>query len=208
MARDETPPFARGETFSNSQLASDIDTTNLGGVNLEGKEYVFEVNTPDTPANLQSDSSGRGVRVRVVRNLSTVNLKPGRIAHYKLDDPYECHVDGYTFATADRPAGIVDEYLPTVGVQPNDLFYIVVDGPTTFTQLSASASTFAIGDRAVPGVGTSATNDDAGRVLVQSQAGATTVLGNMLQNVVGYAGAAQAGTSNAQFKGVVHRAFK
>ena len=39
MSRDENPPWSRGETFYNGET---IDTNDLGGTNLEGKEWVFE----------------------------------------------------------------------------------------------------------------------------------------------------------------------
>ena len=94
MARDETP-LARGETYYNGET---IDSNNLGGVNLEGKEFVFEVNAPDDYA--ATDPSGRQVRVKVVRNRSGVNLKPARIAHFNPADPYECSVDGYCYGVS------------------------------------------------------------------------------------------------------------
>src|SRR4051794_5355755 len=116
MARDEAAPFARGETYYNGGT---IDQSDLGGANLEGKEYVFEVNAPDDPT--KSDPSGRPVRVRVVRNKSGQNLKPARIAVFKAADPYETQVDGYAFAVSDRPAGVIDEFLPSAGVPDGDL---------------------------------------------------------------------------------------
>lgn len=198
MARDDAPPFARGETFANG---GPIDSTNLGGVNLEGKEYVFEVNAPDGPT---SDSSGRLIRCRVVRNVSGVNLKPARIAVYKAADPYETQVDGYTYAVGDRPAGVVDEFLPPAGVPNNDLFYLVVEGPTQVTQTHTSNSSLAVGDRLVPtvGGGASKTDDLAGRVLKQDLTGTAATLGNNIQNVVGFSGEVN-NTVDAVVKAVV-----
>jgi hypothetical protein len=85
-------------------------------------------------------------------------------------------------------------------VPDGDLFYLVVEGPSVVTQLSASASTLAIGDRLVPGTGTSATNDDAGRVAKQDLTGATATLGNNIQNALGFAGEANAAVVNAKVK--------
>lgn len=213
MARDDAPPFARGETWYGLNPNPPIDATDnstLGGVNLEGKEYVFEANSQDEgqASPVTNEDTGRSVRVRVVRNKSGVALKPGRLAHYALTDPYETRVDGYTFALGDRPAGVVDEFLPAAGVPNNDLFYLVVDGPTKVKQLSASASILLLGSVLVPGAGTSATNDDAGRVALQDLTGATATLGNNIQNQVGYAGVANNSVEDALIVAVVHRAHR
>lgn len=202
MARDEAPPFARGETWYNG---GPIDTSNLGGINLEGKEYVFEVNAPDDPTG--ADTSGRLIRVRVVRNVSGQALKGGRLAVFKAGDPYETQVDGYAYAVSDRPAGIVDEFLPAAGVPNNDLFYIVVDGPTLVTQTHTAAATVAIGSRLVPTAGGAAskTDDLGGRVGLQDLTGVAAALGDNILNVVGYAAQADAGTVDAKIKAVVHR---
>lgn len=204
MARDECPPFARGETYYNGGT---IDTTNLGGPNLEGREYTFEVNAPDDPAG--TDTSGRQVRVKVVRNVSGVNLKGARLAHFSAAStaPYETQVDGYTILPGDRPAGVIDEFLPPAGVPNNDLFYLVISGPTSVTN-TTTATTFAIGDRLVPATaGATAGDDLGGRVAVQSLAGATAVLGAQLANCVGFAAAANAAVSNGKFAGVAHLKF-
>ncbi len=208
MAREETPPFARGESYYNGET---IDSNNLGGVNLEGKEFVFEVNAPDDYA--AQDPSGRYVRVKVVRNRSGTNLKPGRIAHFKAADPYECSVDGYCAGVGDRPAGVIDEFLPAAGVPDLDLFYVVIEGPTKVKQPGSSSDVLAIGDRLVPATGTSATNDDAGRVAKQAQTtiadAATTVAAfNNIQNCIGFAAEANNSVEDAMVKAIVHRAHR
>jgi hypothetical protein len=200
MARDDAPPFERGSSFYAGGAKEAIFSDPL---HYLGKEYVFEPNSEQSSQTGTPDSSGRRVRVKVVQNKSGVALKPGRIAHYKAVDPYETQLDGYTFAVGDRPAGVIDEFLPAAGVADGDLFYIVIDGPTKFTQLSASSSVLAIGDRVVPGTGTSATNDDAGRVVLQDLSGATTALGANLQNVVGFAAVANNSVENAKIAGIV-----
>lgn len=216
MSRDDAPPFARGETYFNDPTAAanaNNDPLGLGGVNLEGKEFVFE---PDNNSStngvygvLAPDPSGRGVRVRVVRNVSGVNLKPCRLAHYKLSDPIETKVDGYTFALGDRLAGVIDEYLPAAGVPSNDLFYIVIDGPTLVKQAHSSPATLAIGDSLVPiaGGASTATDDLGGRVGKQDLTGTAATLANNIINQVGYAGVASTVLDDV-FKAVVHRAYR
>jgi hypothetical protein len=211
MARDDAPPFARGETFYNGGLIDPSDPLGLGGLNYEGKEFVFEVNAQDQGTGYPAgqDPTGRPIRVRVVRNVSGGALKGGRIAHYKAEDPYECHVDGYCFALGDRPAGVIDEFLPPAGVPNNDLFYVVIDGPTLVQNTHTSPTTFAIGDKIVPTAGgaSSVTDDLGGRVAKQDLTGATATLGNNIQHAIGYAAAAD-NTIDDKFAAIVHRAFR
>ena len=63
------------------------DTLGLGGVNLEGKEFVFEPNSQDDfgaqySAAYGPDPNGRPIQVNVVRNRSGIYLKGGLLAHY------------------------------------------------------------------------------------------------------------------------------
>ena len=60
MARDEAPPWARGETFYNG---SPVGTS--PPINYRGREYLFEVNAPD--GYTQNDTSGRQPRVKVAQ---------------------------------------------------------------------------------------------------------------------------------------------
>jgi hypothetical protein len=95
-----------------------IDTNDLGGVNLEGKEFEFED---------EFHGTGHKVRVRVVRNSGTANIKPKRTTKFDAN-AYGRRVT----AVQDAAAGYgfpADERLPAAGVVPNDLFYVVVGGP-------------------------------------------------------------------------------
>lgn len=195
MARDEAPPFARGETYANGNLEilnAASGPFGLGGVNLEGKEFVFEPNADGQGGAsfglLGPDPNGRPIRVKVVRNVSTIALKPKRLVKFQTGTTginLETRVDGYTSVVTDVPAGIVDEFLPPAGVPVNDLFYIIVEGSTIGTSMATGTPALTSGAFTTPGAGTSLTNDDAGRLELQSLAGATTVLGNNLQNRVG-----------------------
>lgn len=169
MARNEAPPFSRGETIYNG---NPIDVNDLGGGNLEGKEYVFEVNPPIATGTLNTyDPSGRPVVCRCVRNRSGVNLKGARLAAYAVGSananlPIGTGVAGYTFSDTDQVAGVIDEFLPPAGVPPNDLFWLVIDGPTRVTTPASGTISIAAGAKLAPATGTSATNDDAGRANV------------------------------------------
>jgi hypothetical protein len=184
MARDEAAPFARGETYYNGEA---IDSGNLGGINLEGKEYVIE------------GDDGRPVRLKVVRNSSSIALKPRRAVKFDTGSGVNVgtRVSGYTAAVGDVPAGVVDEKLPAAGVPANDLFYIVIEGPTEGVTVESGLTAISKGDRVVPGTGTSSTSDDAGKLQKQDVSGTAATLANNIQNVVGRAAAAQASTNTA-----------
>lgn len=195
MARDENPPFERGGTLTEGAA---INADDLGGLNLEGKEYVFE-NTANIGTTLKP--TGRPVRVKVVRNVSGVALKPGRVATFSsaTTAQYECRVGGYAVAIGDRPAGIVDEFLPAAGVPNNELFFIVVGGPSKLAQGATTAAAVTPGTRIVPtAYGATAGDDLGGRLGVQDLTGATAPLANNIQNCFAVAATTMAGgTTNA-----------
>lgn len=160
----ESPPFERGATRYDGQT---IDSNNLGGTEEEGKEYWF----PDydrSSAPPYKHRTGRLVKCRVVRNASGIALLPKRLVRYqKTAGNYKERVDGYTTLTAEDFAGVVDEWLPTAGVPNNDLFYIVVEGPTEILLPLAGAdfpADIAIGDALVALTAATSQATTAGRV--------------------------------------------
>jgi hypothetical protein len=182
MARDENPPFARGETFYNGDT---IDATDLGGEHLEGKEWVFEDVHPETGVV----RTGRSVRCRVVRNTAAIALLPARLASFEASDKeYGSRIDGYatTLAAECYP---IDEYLPTTGVVVNDLCYIVVEGPSEVkTNLAGDATNvFSAGSWGVAATAATSGATTAGRVEVQVLTGATAALANQVMNRIGRA---------------------
>ena len=222
MARGDSPPFARGETYANGNAYildanNPLNASGFGGINIQGKEFVFEPNSADAETGYPlgvNDPAGRPIRVKVVRNTSGINLLPGRLVHYSTSDPngYEVSVDGYCFEASDRPAGIVDEFLPPAGVVPNDLFYIVTEGPTLVTQ-PATPITTVVESRLVPaatgttypvtgGPATGRVDPAAGRVALQDTTQTGAALFAQIQNQVGFAAAANS-TANAQFGAVI-----
>lgn len=137
MPWNESPPFPRGETYYNGRT---IDSNALEGANLEGKEYTFPDLDLATAGGARASRSNREVRCRVVRNSAGIALLPKRVVKYKTST-YGYQVDGYTAVTSEDFAGVVDEWLPTTGVPSNDLFYIVIQGPTVaLTDIAASAA--------------------------------------------------------------------
>ncbi len=236
MGRFDSPPFGRGEGYYNdaTKALSDLvnntgNPTQLGGTNLEGKEYTFEPNSQDYDQGIYSataiasqDPNGRPVHCKVLRNRTNINLLPGRLIHFDesgqgnnstyYNSSYalknETGTDGYCYQLSDRPAGIVDEFLPPSGVAPNELFWCVIDGPSVFTQGATTAATFTQGLAAVPAAfGASRTDTLAGRVALQVLTGATTPLAQNITNAVGVCETANS-TAGQTFSGVVKRFCK
>lgn len=180
MARDEAPSFSRGETIYNGQT---IDSADLLGTNLEGKEFLFQ----DTIRN-----TGIDIRARVVRNVSGIALLPKRLVTFQKGQYYGRRVDGYATITSDR-CFPVDELLPAAGVPNNDLFYIIMGGPALVkTDIASGAnnvittSTFLVSLTAATSGATT-----AGRVAPQDLSGATQVLAHEAVNAIGIAMSAQ-----------------
>lgn len=184
MARDENPPFDRGHTYYDGET---IDTNNLGGENLEGKEWVFEDVNPNTGVA----RTGRSVRCRIVRNASGINLLPKRIA--QLDTTTAGNYPGTALGYVNTTAGEgfpIDEYLPSAGVPNGDLFWIVIDGPAVVTTAVEADLTnvIAIGGWVVGVTAAASTHvTTAGRVMRAATTGATNVLRQTIQNRIGRA---------------------
>jgi hypothetical protein len=197
MARDENPPFRRGETFYQGNT---IDVNNLGGVQLEGKEYTFEDIDPRAgTSGATARRTSRSVRCRIVRNVGTLTLLAKRAVMVgSTAGKVWSTIDGNGFNTdPDDIQGIVDEYLPSTGCLPNDLCYIVVRGPSLcLTGLAGDATNVInVKDRLVVLAGTSSGSTTSGRVGTQILTGATAPLAKQIQNVLGRAMSAKT-TSN------------
>jgi len=186
MALFEDLPFERGTTFYNGGT---IDTADLP-THLEGREFVVNDIDPASSTNgTKTARTGKKVRLRIVRNSSTIALLPKRLVKYDTSaGALGGRVDGYTTVTADDWAGVVDEFLPSAGVPANDYFYIAVAGPTNcLMPLSNLASDVARGDRLVAITGATSQCTTSGRITAQTMAFTEAVLGNQVQNVIGRA---------------------
>lgn len=167
MARDEALPFDRGTTFYGLGNTPDL-SLGAGGINLEGRVYLAEAQ--NRPLGSKPDTSGRQIRLRVVRNRSAINLLPRRLVRAAIGTTpnagYTLYTgtDGYVFQAGDPILGVVDEYLPAAGVNPGDLFYVVEDGPTTVVTPTTGSFTIAAGALLAAATGTSAVSADAGFV--------------------------------------------
>jgi hypothetical protein len=187
MAHTENPPFQRGTTWNDGRT---IDSSNLGGPQLEGTEWEFE-DIDYSSVGAKAQRTNRKVRCRIVRNASGIALLPKRVVRFKntAGNDRVGQVDGYTTTTAADFAGVVDEWLPSAGVPANDLFYIVIEGPTrTLTDIAGDAdNVFSVGDVVVALTAATSQATTAGRVGPQDLTGATALLANQVQNRIGTA---------------------
>lgn len=185
------PPFPRGQTWYDGAT---ISTSNYGGLELEGKMWVFE----DVPPNIfpagtagqRQARTNRPVMCMCVRNVSGINLLPMRLVRLQRTAgiPMTGRVDGYTYIDGDEGYP-VDEYLPAAGVPNGDLFWVVVEGPALcLTDLAGGANnSIAVGDILCALTAATSQATTAGRVEEQSLTGATAPLGNQIQNRLGRA---------------------
>jgi hypothetical protein len=170
------PGFGRGQTLGVTMTMYEAE--NGDGSNIVGVRKVFRDENPITGAIL----SNRTVECIAVKNTSGSALLPGSVAKFK-DAAILTEVDGLA-TTSTALMGIVDEYLPAAGVANNEVFWLVVRGPSTVTKTSTSVSAGAsYGLSATAGsaaaqstnpllgfaIATSATT--SGRILVRTSAG-------------------------------------
>lgn len=129
------PPFARGATLAGGLVASPDST--FGG-NFAGIQKMFMDVTPSTGVM----NTLRQVRCIALRNSTGATLTKGQLVKFRVGDALSLAV------TTDAQVAVVDEYIPSAGVGANDVFWAVVEGPTSV----ATAATPAVGTKI--GVGT------------------------------------------------------
>lgn len=200
MARDDSPPFDVGQTYYGGAT---IDTTDqTSGENLVGKEWVFE-DEDYSQGYAQGGAakpirSGKKVVRRVVRNASGTTLYAKRLVQFcagtngvtgtVAGDRFGCWMAGNQNVSA-GPCYPVDEFVGAAGVPPNDLFYIVVQGPCRIQSDNAVLNAnINIGDLVQAGTFASSTNStQGGRLQSQNFAATQSVLADDILFGVGYA---------------------
>ena len=177
MSRDNSQPFDRGQTFYGPD--GTIDSNDLKGAALLGKEWVFEDLDYASTAAVKPHRSGKKVVVRAVRNLSGVTVFP--------KDFVRLAADGQSIigrVSLDSEHGYpVDEYVPAAGVRNYDVCYVVVEGPammrTAYTgaQFNADVAAGARLHSVTNTAGSTAAGStaEAGRVATFNTVAATTV---------------------------------
>lgn len=142
------------------------DSTATTSVAIEGIRKVFKdlnySNTSPSNTSAKSPRSGGEVTCILVRNKSGVALLPGRLCVWKSGKE-GLQVDGYTTTTYAKPAGVVDEWLPSTGVAANDLFWLVVKGPC-LVKKSLDGNTLTQDDYVVAITAATSQSTTAGRI--------------------------------------------
>lgn len=145
------PPFGRGETASGlyGDSTATIDATAFE--ELVGTEHTFQ--DIDWSQRHCPVRSALPVTCRLVRNLSGVVLFPKKLVQTgtmigtagvkELGRVYRQvrETNGKAYA--------VDEFLPATGVLPNDLFWVVVEGPAMMVNAGNSAVAVTAGSAVV-----------------------------------------------------------
>lgn len=126
------PGFARGQTLG--VTVTMYEAENGDGSTVVGVRKVFRDEDPKTGAI----KSNRTVECIAVKNTSGSALLPGAVAKFK-DAAILTEVDGLA-TTSTALMGVVDEYLPAAGVANNEVFWLVVRGPSTVTKTATSVA--------------------------------------------------------------------
>jgi hypothetical protein len=197
MARNESPPFERGNYESNEDLSL-----------LAGCEWEFEDLNYAQTSGAKATRSGKKVRVRLVKNGSGRAILPKQLCQFDTTagpDHYGAVVTGLT--TLDYQRGYpADEFLPAAGVPDGSYFFIVVSGPA-ICKLPLSGAGFngdvAVGQVMVALTAATSGATTAGRVACQNVTGssATTDYSWLLSQAENYVGralsAATTGNTNS-----------
>lgn len=150
-------PWERGTTAQYGLAVIDVNSFK----NLEGMEYVVRDSSPNSP--VQNPQTNAPVKIRLVRNLSGINLLPRRMVALDPLNNYRSTL-GYAQAASGELAFPVDEFLPATGVAPNDLFYVVTGGPAEVMLPASAPDTILVGSLIEVLFATSGVTTTAGRV--------------------------------------------
>lgn len=122
MARDDAPPFNRGEYEASEDLS-----------HMLGREWQFEDLDFAQTSGARAARSGKMVSCRLVKNNTGAALLPKRLVTFSTTaGEYNTHIghssSAYSCLTNDR-AFPVDEFLPSAGVPDQAYFWVVTRGP-------------------------------------------------------------------------------
>lgn len=168
-ALDSDPWFPRGATLG--------VTSTSDGTHIVGTHRWFTDTNPNGTVN-----SNAQLKCIAIRNTSGGALTPGQVVKGKTTALLS-EADGN--ADVDSPViGVVDEYLPAAGVANNDIFWLVVNGPTT------ADSSGSISQGAFVSVGTSGTAGKLVASVANKTAGVALAAasGNKVRVLVGLGG--------------------
>ena len=194
-----SPPFPRGTTLVNGGYT--ISSSDLPGLAIEGKHWTFEDIDYNSTETVKPHRSSHYVRCVAVRNMASFALRPKSVVTFQATAGVNrARVDGMCDVTAEKCAGVVDEFLPSTGIVQYDIGWVVVDGPSLVTTpLEGDANNLIpVGTILVALTAVTSGATTSGRVRPQDLTGATAVLAGQALNRVGEAmSAVTTGNTNA-----------
>ena len=170
-------PFELGETLAGTDADGNL-------INADKLGLVYEFPASDLSGTTpKKRRTGKPIKAIALRNLSGARLYGKRIARCNKTAGYALvqSVDGYSTVLNDGPAVIIDEFIATVGVAANDIFWGIVSGPVTvLTPLAGAtfnATGIAVGDNLVAATGSTTGATSSGRIAGHALANATDAAG-------------------------------
>lgn len=148
------PGFARGQMLGVTLSLYETTDPNAG-VGIIGTRKEFRDEDPRTGVLL----SNRAVECIAVRNVSGGALLPGQVVHFRAGasgTQFSGGVLGEVVATSNTTTpsnaaaalfGIVDEYLPAAGAPNNEIFWVVVRGPSAPRKTTGAGTAISAGDQ-------------------------------------------------------------
>lgn len=127
------PGFARGQVLGVTKSLYDAEAGD--GSHLYGVHKVFTDVDPVSGQILSNET----VECIAVKNESGGVLSAGSVVAFDTDKTLTC-IDGLASTTSVR-FGVVDEYIGSQGVPANEVFWLVVKGPTKITKKTGGAVT-------------------------------------------------------------------
>ena len=132
MSRSNKLPFPRGRAAFHND-SDNVTVTSLA--HLEGQIVYLTDTAVATPETRRSNAD---VVAKIVRNVEGSALAAGTAVRYTTG--YYGHRVEVADGADARVDGFVDDHIPTGGVQNNDLFYMIIEGPCTCLTLNTGGT--------------------------------------------------------------------
>jgi hypothetical protein len=162
------PPFKLGATLDGTDDNGNKINEDKVGMIFEAPANQFDVSGI---RGQKKRRSGRQLRVVALRNESGMTLYGKRLASLTTSPetgyPILGAVDGYATSLAQKNVVVIDEFIDTIGVPDNDIFWGVLKGPVTVLSAAAGAAfngDIAVGAQLVAATAAGSTTSVAGRI--------------------------------------------
>lgn len=134
MSRYNKLPFQRGKTAYQNN-SDDLTVTTLA--HLEGQTVYLPNSAAATP---ETRRNGKDVVAVIVRNVEGSAIAAGTAVQWKTGY-HGTRVEAADGGAEKAVAGFVDDHIGSNGVQNNDLFYMIVEGPVVAVTKDGTAHT-------------------------------------------------------------------